>query len=311
MHTKAHTKHTMINLNLPNSTSISKTIPKDKLFLHTITTAHLREIYSEQIESVVWRSKLSTDTLGIKAEISFNELEVFDISLKSRLLDKRLLHQIDKGIPYYIFHILNFDGKYQAWIANKRNYNGKIKVENYFRTLWLSEQEFTFSFDGSTIDGIYSGLKEQIEEKRKRKIIKSEQLEECSAFMHYFRTMKMTRSYKPVLILATLQAGGSITVEQAAYFFVKFYRNRKSAGLKPEAGSCIYADEPDNLKAIHYNLIHNPIDALCHSGFFEYDAENKIFSFSNDIYDGLTLDEVDEIGNVCNIRLQKYFKDTL
>ena len=301
----------MYNLNLPETTEFHRIIPKKKFFVYTITAPTLRDIYDEQIEKVIWCSKLSPDTINVTANTGFNELEIFDISLKSRSLDKRLLHQMDKGIPYYIFHILNFDGKYQAWIANKRNYNGKIKVENYFRTLWLSEQEFTFSFDGSTIDGIYSGLKEQVEEKRKRKIIKSEQLEECSAFMHYFRTMKMTRSYKPVLILATLQAVGSITVEQAAYFFVKFYRNRKSAGLKPEAGSCIYADEPDNLKAIHYNLIHNPIDALCHSGFFEYDAENKIFSFSNDIYDGLTLDEVDEIGNVCNIRLQKYFKDTL
>lgn len=301
----------MYNLNLPETTEFNRLIPKKKFFVHTITAPTLRDIYDEQIEKVIWCNKLSPDTINATANGSFNELEVFDISLKSRSLDKRLLHQMDKGIPYYIFHILNYDGKYQAWIANKRNYNGKIKVENYFRTLWLSEREFEFSFNGTTIDGIYSSLKEQVEEKRKRKIVKSEQLEECSAFMHYFRTMKMSRSYKPVLILATLQAGGSITVEQAAYFFVKFYQNRKLTGLTPEVGNCIYADEPDNLKAIHYNLIHNPIDALCHSGFFEYDAENKIFSFSNDIYDGLTLDEVEEIGNVCNIRLQKYFKDKL
>lgn len=301
----------MYNLKLPETTEFNRMIPKKKFFVHTITAPTLRDIYDEQIEKVIWCNKLSPDTINVSANGGFNELEVFDISLKSRSLDKRLLRQMDKGIPYYIFHVLNYDGKYQAWIANKRNYNGKIKVENYFRTLWLNEQEFEFSFEGTTIDGIYSNLKEQVEEKRKRKTIKSEQLEECSAFMHYFRTMKMSRSYKPVLILATLQVGGSITVEQAAYFFVKFYQNRKSVGLKPEVGNCIYADEPDNLKAIHYNLIHNPIDALCHSGFFEYDAENKIFSFSNDIYDGLTLDEIDEIANVCNIRLQKYFKDTL
>lgn len=301
----------MYNLNLPETTEFNRLIPKRKFFVHTITAPTLRDIYDEQIEKVIWRNKLSPDTINVIANSGFNELEVFDISLKSRYFDKRLLHQMDKGIPYYIFHVLNYDGRYQAWIANKRNYNGKIKVENYFRTLWLNEKEFDFSFNGTTIDSIYSSLKEQVEEKRNRKIVKSKQIEECSAFMHYFRTMKMSRSYKPVLILATLHAGGSITVEQAAYFFVKFYQNRKLSGLKPEVGNCIYADEPDNLKAIHYNLIHNPIDALCHSGFFEYDAENKIFSFSNDIYDGLTLDEVEEIGNVCNIRLKKYFKDTL
>lgn len=301
----------MINLNLPVSTSFNKPIPKEKLFLHTIIASHLREIYDEQVVSVIWCNKLSPETLGIKAENSFNELEVFDIRLKGRSLDKRLLSQMDKSIPYYIFHILNYNDKYQAWIANKKSCNGKIKVDNYFRTLWLDENEFSFSFDGASIGGIYDNLREQIEFKRKRKILKSEQLEECNAFMHYFRTMKMTRSYKPVLILATLETGGSITVEQAASYFVKFYHKRKQAGLSAEYGNCIYADEPENLKAIHYNIIHNPIDALCHSGFFEFDSENQIFSFSNEIYDGLTLDEIEEIANVCNIRLQKYFKDIL
>ena len=299
----------MYNLDLPVATAFNKPIPKEKLFLHTISSSRLREIYDEQIESVVWSNKLSMETLEIKVENGFNELEVFDISLKSRCLDKRLLNQMDKGIPYYIFHVLNYEDKYQAWIANKRSYNGKIKVENYIRTFWLDEKEFSFTFVGTSIDSIYCSLREQIENKRKRRIVKAEQLEECDAFMRYFRTMKMTRSYKPVLILATLESGGSITVEQASYFFVKFYQNRKLAGLKPEFGNCIYTDEPDNIRAIQYNLIHNPIDALCHSGFFKYDSDNEIFSFSDDIYDGLTLDEIEEISNVCNIRLKQYFKE--
>lgn len=299
----------MYNLDLPVATAFNKPIPKEKLFLHTISSSRLREIFDEQIESVIWSNKLSPNTLVLKAENGFSELEVFDISLKSRCLDKRLLNQMDKGIPYYIFHVLNYEDKYQAWIANKRSYNGKIKVENYTRTLWLDEKDFGFSFVGTSIDSIYCSLREQIEHKRKRRIVKAEQLEECDAFMRYFRTMKMTRSYKPVLILATLEAGGSVTVEQASYFFVKFYQNRKLAGLKPEFGNCIYADEPDNIRAIQYNLIHNPIDALCHSGFFQFDSDNEIFSFSNDIYDGLTLDEIEEISNVCNIRLKQYFKE--
>lgn len=299
----------MYDLQLPESTAFNKVIPKNKIFVHTISSPLLREIYDEQIETIIWRNKLSAETFNVKVENGFSELEIFDIAMKTRSVDKRLLRQIDKGIPYYIFHVLNYEDRYQAWIANKRDFSGKIKVENYLRTLWLDERDFRFSFDGGTIQSIYNNLKEQVEEKRKRKIIKAEQLEECNAFMDYFRKMKMTRSYKPVLILATIQAGGSITVEQAAHFFVKFYHNRKLSGLKPEVGNCIYADDPDNIKGIKYNLIHNPVDALCHSGFFEYDTENQVFSFSNDIYDGLTLDEIDEIGRLCNIRLKNYFKD--
>ena len=301
----------MYDLHLPESTALNKVIPKNKFFVHTISSPLLREIYDEQVNVITWRNKLSAETFDVKAESGFSELEVFDIALKTRSVDKRLLRQIDKGIPYYIFHVLNYEDRYQAWIANKRDFGGKIKVENYIRTLWLDESDFCFSLVGGTIQGIYNNLKEQVEEKRKRKIIKAEQLEECNAFMDYFRKMKMSRSYKPVLILAAIQAGGSITVDQAAQFFVRFYHDRKLAGLKPEIGNCIYADEPDNIKGIKYNLIYNPVDALCRSGFFEYDAENQIFSFANDIYEGLTLDEVDEIIRLCSIRLQNYFKNIM
>ncbi len=299
----------MYDLKLPATTAFNKQIPMEKLFLFAVTGQAQQEIYKQQIDHVTWCNKLSSETIDIKCSNSFSELEVFEIGLKEHSLDKRILRQIDKGIPYYIFHVVCHDEMYQAWIANKRNYNGKIKVENYLRTNWHKDTDFTFSFKAPTIDKVYDTLCEQIMHKRRSKLKNTDRVKECSAFMSYFRTMKMTRSYKPVLILALLQEGGSITVEQAASYFVKFYQKRKDAGLKPEVGNCIYADEPENKKAINYNLIHNPIDALCHSNFFEYNAKEKVLTFSDEIYDGLTLDDIDEIGKVCDLRLRDYYKN--
>ena len=299
----------MYDLKLPSETVFNKPIPVDKLFLHAVTTPSQQELFRQQINYVTWCNKLSPETTDIKCGNSFRELEVFEIGLNERALDKRVMRQIDRSIPYYIFHVVCYDRMYQAWIANKRNYQGKIKVENYIRTNWLKDTDFSFSFDAPTIDKVYDSLCNQVERKRRSTNARKEQQEECSEFMHYFRTMKMTRSYKPVLILALLQAGGTISVEQAASFFVKFYQSRKDAGLKPEVGNCIYTDEPDNRKAINRNLITNPIDALCHSKFFVYNAEEQLLSFSDEIYAGLTLDDIDEIGKVCNIRLQQYFKE--
>lgn len=127
----------MYDLQLPESTAFNKVIPKNKIFVHTISSPLLREIYDEQIETIIWRNKLSAETFNVKVENGFSELEIFDIAMKTRSVDKRLLRQIDKGIPYYIFHVLNYEDRYQAWIANKRDFSGKIKVENYLRTLWL------------------------------------------------------------------------------------------------------------------------------------------------------------------------------
>ena len=119
--------------------------------------------------------------------------------------------------------------------------------------------------------------------------------------------MKMVRSYKPVLILAALEHGGSITVDQAVDYFLRFYSARREKGLAPEFGPCIYAEENAKRSAVCTNLIQNPITALCGSGFFEYDQTEKVFSFLPDIYDGLSLDQIDEIIRLCQQRLNQYF----
>lgn len=300
----------MYHLNLPETTWCNRAIKKEYFFTRTITSPLLRKIYDEQIKMATWRNKLSRDTMRVIADGAFSELQVFDIALTSRSLDKRLLFQIDRCVPYYVFHILNYSGKYRAWIASKREDNdGKIRVKNYQCTSWLDDRGLDFSFEGATIGDIYFSLRNQVEAKRKEKTENPERRKERLDFMKYCQTTKMARSYKPTLILATLRAGGSITVEQAAAFFVKFYQERKAAGLKPEAGPCVYADEPDNWRAVRDNLIRNPVNALLHSGFFEYDEENEVFSFTNDIYDALTIEEIDEISDLCDYRLQRYFKN--
>lgn len=296
-------------LGLPRKTEVNREIPRNKIFTRAIQTNILREIYDEQILRIVWKNKLSSEILGITSESSIDEIEVFSLDTKSRSIDKRILRQIDRAIPYYLFHVLCYDNRYQACVANKFFVNGSIRIENYSRSLWLDKDNFDFSFKGDSIDKIYRNLKEQVIENRNGTLVIPRQIEECDEFMRYFRTMKMTRSYKPVLILAALQYGGSITVEQAAKFFVKFYQGRKAGGKIAEYGNCIYSDDPDNTAGIINNLIHNPIKALCGSGFFSYNSSERVFSFANDIYDGLTMREIDEIGQQCTLRLKMYYRE--
>lgn len=47
------------------------------------------------------------------------ELEVFEIKLNTGNLDEAILRQIDKEIPYHILFLLEYGGKYQAWIGYK------------------------------------------------------------------------------------------------------------------------------------------------------------------------------------------------
>ncbi len=294
-------------LNLPKTTVFNKVIPKEKIFSRVVMSDLLQDVYDKQISEIVWRNKLSKETFPQYCDSkSDTELEVFEILAKSNSLDKRLLRQIDRKIPYYIFHLVSNEEKYQAWIANKITSSMSVKVVNYVRSSWLDLDNLDFDFSGKSVDETYHNLIEQVS--AKRKIISASQAEECNAFMNYFRVMKMSRSYKPILILATIQSGGKISVEDAAQIFIRFYKNRINKGLVAETGNCIYADETASLKQIYYNLITNPVAALCNSGFFAYDSETTTFGFANDIYDGLTLEELDEISAICKNRLNKYFE---
>ncbi len=294
-------------LNLPKSTEFNKVIPKEKLFARAVTADSMRDVYESQVRRVIWRNKLSSTTYPPYENLpQGSELEVFEIQTVLPKIDKRLLRNIDRSIPYYIFHIVTNEDMCQAWIAEKNNSKRTIRIENYRHTAWLSETDFKFEFTGNTPKSTLHSLIEQVDARRVR--LPSEQLEQCNAFMAYFRNMKMSRSYKPVLILATIQCGGAISLEKAAQQFTGFYQGRASRGLPTENGYCVYCDKEASLSKVYANLINMPIQALCNSGYFVYDSIARIFSFADDLYDSLTLEEIDEIVSICKMRLNGYFE---
>lgn len=80
------------------------------------------------MQTIYWRNKLSEENYGLKNIGFFRELEVFEIALHMKAIDKRLLRAIDRAIPYYIFHITVWNGQYQALVSDKQSYRGKIKL---------------------------------------------------------------------------------------------------------------------------------------------------------------------------------------
>lgn len=169
---------------LPASTKLNRDIPKNKLFSRALTSSSLRDVYDEQIESIVWRNKLSRDTYEALRETgSPDELEILEVNTRVNSVDKRLLRQLDRTIPYYTFFVLSCESRRQAWIANKAIYTEKIRIENYIRTMWLEREGFHFTFSGGTASSICASLKEQVAQKRSRGIIAAQQEQECDALI--------------------------------------------------------------------------------------------------------------------------------
>ena len=149
----------------PGSTEFNKRIPKQKFYENIEVSSSLRRVFVEQIKIVYWRNKLAVSTLNIASGESVTEIEVFEVRLTEPILEETVLRQIDKEIPYHILFILTCDGKAQAWIGYKEaaaSGNNAFKINRYYHTEWMPENELRFSIDGLNMDADYENLVRQI-----------------------------------------------------------------------------------------------------------------------------------------------------
>ena len=152
-------------LGFPVSTEFNKRIPKQKFYDNLDVSPTLRRVFVDQIRIVYWRNKLAASTLNIAAGEAVTEIEVFEVRLNEPLLDEAVLKQIDKEIPYHLLFILTCDGKAQAWIGYKEaaaSGSNAFKVNRYYHTDWMPEDELQLHIDGLNMDAVYESFVRQI-----------------------------------------------------------------------------------------------------------------------------------------------------
>lgn len=149
-------------LNLPQTTEFNKRVPKQKFYEHLPANAKIKSLFAAQIKTIYWRNKIAASTLNISAGVTLPELEVFEVKLNTPDINESVLRQIDLAIPYYILFLLEYDGKYKAAISFKEvTENKNIKVNNYYYTNWLDEQDLPHKIFVN-IDTVYENFVRQI-----------------------------------------------------------------------------------------------------------------------------------------------------
>lgn len=140
-------------LGLPRSTQVNRRVAKEKLYQNTALAPQTREMIKDQIDSVFWRNKLADSTMAISAGETVAEIQIFEIQLRQRELDKRVLPAIAKAIPYKILFILVFGDEAQLWIEASGT---------FYNTDWQPLGGFTLKFEGLNLDAVYENLARQI-----------------------------------------------------------------------------------------------------------------------------------------------------
>ncbi len=140
-------------LGLPRTTQVNRRVAKEKLYQNAALAPQTREMIKDQIDSVFWRNKLADSTMAISAGETVAEIQIFEIQLRQRELDKRVLPAIAKAIPYKILFILVFGDEAQLWIEASGT---------FYNTDWQPLGGFMLRFDGLNLDAVYENLARQI-----------------------------------------------------------------------------------------------------------------------------------------------------
>ncbi len=152
-------------IGLPKTTEFNRRIPKKKFYENMDISPALKKVFVEQVKNIYWRNKIAVSTTNLAAGKEVTEIEVFEVYLNSPVLDDGLLRQIDREIPYHILFLLEYQEKYQAWIGYKEamlSGNKAFKVNSYYHTDWLSEEELPLKITGLSLDEVYENFVRQI-----------------------------------------------------------------------------------------------------------------------------------------------------
>ncbi|MDO4383398.1 MAG: DUF4391 domain-containing protein [Eubacteriales bacterium] len=151
-------------LGLPQSTEFNKRLPKQKFYENLNITPGLKRSFVDDIRIIYWRNKIAATTMNLAAGENVTEIEVFEVRLNTQSMDEAILRQIDREIPYHILFLLEYEGKYQAWIGYKESINGRkaFKVNSYYHTDWMAEEELPMKVEGLNLDMVYENFVRQL-----------------------------------------------------------------------------------------------------------------------------------------------------
>lgn len=144
----------------PQKTFFNRVIPKAKFYEKLPVTQAVKDCFVNEIAAIVWRNKLSPETLNVQTGSRVREIEVIGITLKGESLNDSVLKLIDKGIPYQLLFMLKRGEEYQLCIGYKETETASVK--EYFKTPWQSFAELPLQISGLTLDEVCDNFIRQI-----------------------------------------------------------------------------------------------------------------------------------------------------
>jgi hypothetical protein len=112
-------------------------VPKSKIYAHGRPTKRVKDLFVMEVEEILWRYKLSPETVNLPARDGINEIQVFEILLKGPELDSAVLECIERAVPFPLLFQLTYEDHTSFAACYKRPNDAdpsKWVIEACFRT---------------------------------------------------------------------------------------------------------------------------------------------------------------------------------
>ena len=104
----------------PPQTHFGRIVAKNKIYERVKPSRKVQDVFSAQVGKIIWQYKLAPEITNLPSRPSVQEIEVFEISLKTDNLDTNILRCIDKTIIHPIIFNLTFENQIKVIATYKR-----------------------------------------------------------------------------------------------------------------------------------------------------------------------------------------------
>lgn len=104
----------------PKQAEFNRPVPKTKIYAHARPSKRIKELFVAQIGEILWKYKLAPETVNLPPRKGINEIQVFEIALRTPQLDPAVLQVVDKAIPFPLVFQLVFEGQVRFAASYKR-----------------------------------------------------------------------------------------------------------------------------------------------------------------------------------------------
>lgn len=136
----------------PKSTTVNKIMPKEAFYRNLALKPELKNAFVSDIKRIIWKNKLSADTLNVEKGETVSEILVLQMELKTKDYNSKILEAISKNNHHLILYTLTFENETQTALF----YNKLHKTE------W-EQGETEIELSGLNMDSVWENLVKSVE----------------------------------------------------------------------------------------------------------------------------------------------------